>query len=192
MKCTAFLLLLLTTVTQAEISKIQLKVLPGEFWWGGCNVDGAEMPYTAETEISLALDDSSPEGARRFAERPDVFNVAITRSREAMTVLHSFILSKLPLNSLLRNFLLQGSARPKELTSPDLTLNDLVPTLSAIGWKPFDQRSLAGIPIELILKKSQQIIAIDLIGTSGEEDAARYSGKNHLPLIINDYFKRTL
>ena len=32
MKCTAFLLLLLTTVTQAEISKIQLKVLPGEFW----------------------------------------------------------------------------------------------------------------------------------------------------------------
>lgn len=137
------------------------------------------MPYTAETEISLALDDSSPEGARRFAERPDIFNVAITRSREAMTVLHSFIPSKLPLNSLLRNFLLQGSARPKELTSPDLTLNDLVPTLSAIGWKPFDQRSLAGIPI-------------DLIGTSGEEDAARYSGKNHLPSIINDYFKRTL
>jgi hypothetical protein len=42
------------------------------------------------------------------------------------------------------------------------------------------------------LKKSQQIIAIDLIGTSGEEGAARYSGKNHLPLIINDYFKRTL
>jgi hypothetical protein len=96
-----------------------------------------------------------------------------------MTVLHSFILSKLPVNSLLRNFLLQGSARPKERTSPDLTLNDLVPTLSPIGWKPFDQRSLAGIPI-------------DLIGTSGEEDAARYSGKNHLPSIINDYFKRTL
>ena len=179
MKCTAFLLLLLTTVTQAEISKIQLKVLPGEFWWGGCNLDGAEMPYTAETEISLALDDSSSEGARRFAERPDIFNVAITRSREAMTVLHSFILSKLPLNSLLRNFLLQGSARPKERTSPDLTLNDLMTTLSAIGWKPFDQRSLAGIPI-------------DLIGTSGEEDTARYSGKNHLPSIINDYFKRTL
>lgn len=92
---------------------------------------------------------------------PDVFNIAITRNRKAITVLHALTLSQLPLNSLLRSFLLQGSARPKERTSPDLTINDLMPTLSAIS-------------------------------TSGEEGAARYSGENHLPLIINDYLKKTL
>ncbi len=122
--------------------------------------------------LSLALDDNTSEGARRFAEREDVFNVAITRGRERMNVLHSFTPHKLPQNSLIKHYLQQTFPSPENTSFRKTSLKDLSSTLSALGWQPLPQKSLAGIPVDLLLKRDTKIIALDLIGTVGEEGNA--------------------
>lgn len=122
--------------------------------------------------LSLALDDTSPEGARRFAEREDVFNVAVTRARENLTVLHSLTPNKLPTSSLIRSYLEQPTPCFLQRGRIETTLADLAPALSAIGWKPLARNSVSGIPIDLLVQREGRIIAIDLIGTEGEEGEA--------------------
>ncbi|YCM44975.1 AAA domain-containing protein [Verrucomicrobiaceae bacterium 227] len=122
--------------------------------------------------LSLALDDNSPEGARRFAEREDVFNVAITRARDRMDVLHSLTPASLPTTSLLRRYLEQSAPSFSQGGRIETTLADLAPALSAIGWKPLPKNSLSGVPIDLLVERKGKIIAIDLIGTLGEEGQA--------------------
>ncbi|MGJ8697695.1 MAG: DEAD/DEAH box helicase [Verrucomicrobiaceae bacterium] len=150
--------------------------------------------------ISLALDNNSPEGARRFAEREDVFNVAITRSRERMDILHSFDPAPLPTDSLLRKYL-HHRINPTTTTPPPkkTSLGDLTNTLSAIGWKQIAKTSLAGVPIDLLIERDGQLIAIDLIATPGEEGAAvslskslllQRSGVALYPLRIDEWLHR--
>lgn len=122
--------------------------------------------------LSLVIDDESPEGARRFLERPDVFNVAITRARDHMDVLHSVTPSQLPANSLIREYLLQSPAQKQAKGSCQTTLADLAPALGAIGWVTLPHNSISGIPTDLVLSRGGKIIAIDLIGTAGEEGQA--------------------
>ncbi|MFT6180367.1 MAG: hypothetical protein ACI9NQ_000297 [Paracoccaceae bacterium] len=122
--------------------------------------------------LSLALDDNSPEGARRFAEREDVFNVAITRARDRMDVLHSLTPDNLPTSSLIRRYLQQPTPSFNQGSRLETTLADLAPALSAIGWKPLPKNSLSGVPIDLLVQRKGKIIAIDLIGTVGDEGQA--------------------
>lgn len=122
--------------------------------------------------VSLTLDDTSPEGARRFAEREDVFNVAITRAREHLTVLHSLTPGNLPSSSLIRRYLEQTPPCFLQRGRVETTLADLAPALSAIGWKPLARNSISGITIDLLVQRKGRIIAIDLIGTEGEEGEA--------------------
>jgi len=148
--------------------------------------------------ISLALDENSPEGARRFAEREDVFNVAVTRARERMDILHSFSPNSLPEHSLLRSYL-QQEMRDPDQSEHSPSLSDLAPTLSAIGWKALPHSTLSGVPIDLLLKKDNRIIAVDLVGTLGEEGLAvsfsktlllQRSGIPLYPLRIDEWLHR--
>ena len=125
--------------------------------------------------LSLTLDPSSSASTRRFLERPDVFNVSVTRAREELHILHSLDHHDLPLDSLLQNYLL-GALDPHEAaaTSPSTalahdTLPDLISTLQKSGWNVLSSQSLAGIPVDLLLQQGEQIIAIDLVGTPGTE-----------------------
>ena len=134
----------------------------------GHSFQGAERDHMI---VSLVLTNSSPHGAHRFAEREDVFNVAVTRSREKMSVLHSLEPGKLRLGSLLRGFLLQGGDY-REAKAGTPSLADLIPTLSAIGWKVVPRATLSGVPVDLLLLNGAKYIAIDLIGTPGAEGSA--------------------
>ncbi|MGC6464787.1 MAG: DEAD/DEAH box helicase [Akkermansiaceae bacterium] len=119
--------------------------------------------------LSFAIDEQSPLGARRFLERPDVFNVAITRARDRLDVLHSVDPTSLPLNSLVRRFLEQETQFHRDQGAFTTTLSDLAPALGALGWKTVPKQSLSGVPTDLVLVRDGKMIAIDLIGTSGEE-----------------------
>ena len=134
----------------------------------GHSFQGAERDHMI---VSLVLTNCSPHGAHRFAEREDVFNVAVTRSREAMSVLHSLEPIKLKSGSLLRDFLLQGGEY-REAKTGTPSLSDLIPTLSAIGWKVVPRATLSGVPVDLLLVNGGKYIAIDLIGTPGAEGSA--------------------
>lgn len=138
----------------------------------GCTSHSFQGDERDHIILSLALDDHSPEGARRFAEREDVFNVAITRARNRMDVLHSFTPENLPASSLLRRYLAQAPLPSTQKKRIETTLADLAPALSAIGWKPLPQNSISGVPIDLLIQREGKIIAIDLIGTAGEEGQA--------------------
>ncbi len=54
----------------------------------------------------------------------------------------------------------------------ETTLADLAPALSAIGWKALPRNSISGVPIDLLIQRKGKIIAIDLIGTAGDEGQA--------------------
>jgi len=150
--------------------------------------------------LSLALDDHSPEGAWRFARREDVFNVAITRSRESMKALTSFNPQKRPHSCLLRKFVSQklhllAPQQDSRLTS----LGDLADTLQAIGWKPLPKKTLAGIPVDLLICRNKQLVAIDLIATAGEEGKAvplsralilQRSGVPLIPIRLDEWLHR--
>ena len=88
-----------------------------------------------------------------------------------MSVVHSLDPIKLKADSLLREFLLQGEEFYEEKTVRP-SLFDLIPTLSEIGWDVVPRTTLAGVPVDLLLKNGKKYIAIDLIGTPGAEGAA--------------------
>ncbi len=84
---------------------------------------------------------------------------------------HSLEPGKLKSGSLLRDFLLQGGEYREAKTGMP-SLSDLIPTLSAIGWRVVPRATLAGVPVDLLLQNGGKYIAIDLIGTPGAEGGA--------------------
>jgi hypothetical protein len=148
--------------------------------------------------ISLGVTNKCPAGVRRFVEREDVFNVAITRARHWMAVCHSLELGKLPSSSLLRSYLEQSTGMVEE-TTIDPSLQDLLPTLQGLGWEPVSRQKLAGVPVDLLLKNGGRLLAIDLVGTGGGEGEAvplakslilMRSGVPLIPLRIDEWIHR--
>lgn len=127
--------------------------------------------------LSLGVTHECSTGVRRFVEREDVFNVAVTRARHWMAVCHSLDPEKLPVGSLLREYLKQPTGMVEGLAA-DPSLRDLLPTLEGLGWKAISQQELSGIPVDLLLKNEDRMVAIDLVGTGGMEGEAVPVGKS--------------
>ncbi|MDQ8188732.1 DEAD/DEAH box helicase [Roseibacillus persicicus] len=127
--------------------------------------------------LSMAIDPSSPAAARRFLERPDVFNVSITRARHEIQLFTSISPGELPQDSLLAAYLLHAS-EPKRtmqsIQSEKIALpDDLLPQLAQLGWTLIASATkVAGMPTDLIFKRKDDLIAIDLIGTAGSRGQA--------------------
>ena len=148
--------------------------------------------------LSLGVTNNCPAGVRRFVEREDVFNVAVTRARHWMVVCHSLDAGKLSADSLLRRYLKQPTGRVRgkvEKTS----LDDLLPTLEGLGWIAAPRRILSGVPVDLLIKSGDQMVAIDLVGTGGEEGEAvpvvkslilMRSGVPLVPIRIDEWMHR--
>ena len=119
--------------------------------------------------ISTVLDSDSPSAARRFLERPDVFNVSITRACHQIQLFTSISTNELPLDSLFSKYLRHASQQKhldrakKEKTSIIIEIEDL---FRNEGWELLATvLEVAGMPIDLLFKKENRLIAIDLIGT---------------------------
>ena len=111
---------------------------------------------------------------------------------------HSLDVAKLPAGSLLRAYLKQATGRVRD-TAGDPSLRDLLPTLEGLGWKAVSQRVLAGVPVDLLIQNKDRMVAIDLVGTGGEEGEAlpvskslilMRSGVTLVPIRIDEWIHR--
>lgn len=126
--------------------------------------------------LSLSLDDTSHNMAFYHLNKPDVFNVSITRARTRQEVLCSFHETQLKPSSLVRQYIesisVNGQHDAKETSSKDLFLHELKTALVETGVKTWEAFEVAGLEIDLVAGKENQILGIDLIGYPGQfEDA---------------------
>ena len=125
--------------------------------------------------ISFAIDADSPSASRRFLERPDIFNVAITRARQRQTVFSSIEAKRLPADSLLRHYLsFIGTANDTTEPASDDSLAlldrfaaELRQQLEGSGFQVWLGYPVAGLRIDLLALKDGRSLAIDLIGCPG-------------------------
>lgn len=127
--------------------------------------------------ISFAIDPQSPSAARRFLERPDVFNVATTRARNQIQLFTSLTPNDLPLNSLLCQYLLHTTSEERATQSSSsedaIIPSQLLNQMEAHDWQLLATGTqVAGMPIDLLFKRDKQLLAIDLIGTPDHLGAA--------------------
>ena len=148
--------------------------------------------------ISFGVTHDCAPGVRRFVEREDVFNVAVTRAKNWMVVCHSLDPSKLPSRSMLRDYLQQPTGRVLGRAG-DPSLNDLIPVLAEEGWESVSQETLSGVPVDLLVQNGEKMVAIDLVGTDGEEGEAvpvskslilMRSGVPFFPIRIDEWTHR--
>ena len=141
----------------------------------------AGTPYAFQGEerdimlISCAVDDNTPNGTYQYLNRPDVFNVAITRARNLQFI---FVSSKsIPHTSLLSQYLNSiTSIKPRtakyDNVSRDRNIRQLITVFEELNYTILQNHPIAGITMDLILLNGSSVIAVDLIGFPGEyEDA---------------------
>ncbi|MFT5469091.1 MAG: hypothetical protein ACI8UO_004206 [Verrucomicrobiales bacterium] len=120
--------------------------------------------------LSLALDDASPHGSYRFLEKPDVFNVMITRARLMNQIFYSFTKETLKPDSLLARFFAYDAelADPKpESQVHDQFANEVAAALRENGAEVLIGAPLAGMKVDLIYKLDGRSRGVDLIGYPG-------------------------
>jgi len=138
----------------------------------------AGTPYAFQGEerdimlISSAVDNNTGENAYRYLNRPDVFNVAITRAKTEQVIFLSAEIDKLPNSSLFSRYLKEIKNRKEVMSSVSVArdhLQDEVCTkLEKRGFKIWKNYPVAGIPIDILSVFEKDNIAIDLIGFPGE------------------------
>jgi superfamily I DNA and/or RNA helicase len=125
--------------------------------------------------LSLALDRYAHPGAFRYLDRPDVFNVSITRARNLQVVFCSLEVQDLPAESLLRRYL-EAIARPVapggSHAPSDAFLKEVQGELTARGFQSWPCYVVAGMPVDLMVEKNGHSLGIDLIGHPGQFAAA--------------------
>jgi hypothetical protein len=121
--------------------------------------------------LSFAVDSEAHPGSLRYLERPDVFNVSVTRARNLQIVFTSVDPERLPRRSLLRRYLesLAGATEVTPTTPPaDAFLAEVCETLSRQGAKTWPGYVVAGLPIDLLVEKEGRSLALDLVGSPGQ------------------------
>jgi hypothetical protein len=128
--------------------------------------------------ISLAVDESTHPAALRFLERPDVFNVTITRARVAQRIYTSIDPALLDGGSLLRAYLDHIEASQKEiLPSADNALRDCFlseaeAALKGLGCETWAGYKVAGMMMDLVAARDGRSCGIDLVGYPGAYESA--------------------
>jgi len=120
--------------------------------------------------LSLVLDGEAHPGALRYLERPDVFNVSVTRARNLQVVFCSVPPGELPGRSLLRRYLETIGQPPSAYAATvpaDAFLCEVQATLSARGFKTWPCYLVAGLPVDLLVEKNGRSLGIDLVGYPG-------------------------
>lgn len=125
--------------------------------------------------LSLAVDGDSHPSALRYLQRPDVFNVAITRARTRQLVYTSLAEDDAP-DGLLGRYLEHielGSTPPSESrwSHEDDFLREVTSRLELDGARVWPEYSVAGMKVDLVVEKDGRCLGIDLVGFPG-----RYAG----------------
>jgi hypothetical protein len=124
--------------------------------------------------LSCVVDNNSHSNILRFLEKPDVFNVSITRAKNLLLVYLSVDQKTLLVDSLLRKYLShKKEAEKKSLDMPDNKIHDqfaseVQAALQRKGIKSYVAHPVAGFMMDLIAIKNEHSIGIDLIGYPGD------------------------
>ncbi|MEL7002244.1 MAG: AAA domain-containing protein [Bacteroidota bacterium] len=132
--------------------------------------------------ISFAIDDDSHHSAVIHINKPDVFNVSITRARAKQYIFRSFN-NKGMAGQYLSSYLSQieketSSHGAGQNTTRDAFMKEVLDVLQKKKIETWSDFSIAGLSIDLVLKHEHRFYGIDLIGFPGPYQDA---------LEINDY-----
>lgn len=121
--------------------------------------------------LSFAIDHNSHHSAIHHINKPDVFNVSITRAKEKQFIYHSINTKNLVKDSLLYLFLSQKKQTqlyPSKTHHKDQFLIETMQLLKSWEFNNiYPDFSVAGITIDLLVKRNNTYIGIDLIGYPG-------------------------
>ncbi|MEA3452680.1 MAG: DEAD/DEAH box helicase, partial [Bacteroidota bacterium] len=121
--------------------------------------------------LSFAVDNQTHATAFRYLNKEDVFNVSITRARKMQYVFYSIKPEKLKAENLLRQYLESFSTKKYAEDDGFVTddfLDDVSDNLVEKGFQTWKNFKIAGLNIELIAKKNNKTVGIDLIGFPGQ------------------------
>lgn len=146
-----------------------------------------------EMLLSLVLDDAAPAGAFRYLERPDVWNVAVTRARRRQVVFTSLSPGRPPAGTLLRRYLEAAAQEPAVAgasagrapggSSGVRVMPPLAEALRQAGYAVWPAFEVAGTAVDLLVEEKSKLgaseavreversLAVDLIGFPGESTA---------------------
>ena len=128
--------------------------------------------------LSFCVDEESIGASYRFMERPDVFNVAITRARREQRIFYSVDPNSLRAESLLREYLsycgaptgsLQPSAESTKAAKYSEFARQVCEILAEDGSKTSLNYHIAGWEVDILAEFNGSAVGIDLIGGSGIE-----------------------
>lgn len=123
--------------------------------------------------LSFVLDDKSHIAAFNYLNKPNVFNVSITRARNKQIIFTSSEFRKLSEEHLLSKYLnsiseLRFSSDHAE-TVFDVFVSEVVTLLYELGIdETYKNTFLSGVRVDLAVVKGDETYAIDLIGYPGE------------------------
>lgn len=117
--------------------------------------------------LSLSLDPKFHHGTLNFLEKPNVFNVSITRAKKRLIVVSSVKTDDLP-NGLLKEFLIHASQSqiaeiPREIFDSKFE-EQVSQALESSGLKVWPQYQAAGFYIDLVAGDGRNLIAIECDG----------------------------
>jgi hypothetical protein len=123
--------------------------------------------------LSLAVDPDSHSASIRFLNKPDVFNVAITRARNAQFVFASILPDQIKKDCLLRKYLEEISQDPEAAVQStddhgDEFLQEVMDELQRNDFKNWPSYPVAGLTVDLVIEKGNRTLGIDLIGYPGK------------------------
>lgn len=119
--------------------------------------------------ISFAIDNNSLRAAA-YLNKPDVFNVSMTRARQLQLVYTSVDENTLPVNNLLRRYLTsvgQFIVDHKAEQQPDDFQCEVAQYLETNGFEFWRGYEMLGTYIDILARKNGKYVAIDLIGYPG-------------------------
>ena len=121
--------------------------------------------------LSMGVDDSCKR-AFAYLNREDMFNVAITRAKEKMVVLHSCNPVSLPIDNQFRCFYESQFTRSKSMNDdPEICkfIDSFSEVLESYGVKLWRNYEIAGQEVDLLCQNGNTLIGLDLIGVADTE-----------------------
>jgi len=125
--------------------------------------------------ISFSVDNKSHASAFRYLNKNDVFNVSITRARKMQYIFHSINIKETKYDNILRRYLESfetAKTKEHELNMHDEFLIDVKNILEKENYQVWQEYKIAGLNIDLVIKKNDKVIGLDLIGFPGQFENA--------------------
>ena len=122
--------------------------------------------------LTFGVDQDTHHSVFRYLNRPDLFNVSITRARRNQDVFVSVKAEQIPSNTILYQYLTH-EFKP-QITSENTTifdnfLKEVISYLKKIkAGVPHVDKFIAGSKLDIVLVQKNRVIGIDLIGFPGQ------------------------